>query len=390
MQALINCRLVLTDGIRDDLCVIIQNGVIVDIVSQPPDGIPSIDLQNRYLSPGFVDIHCHGGGGHDFMDNTMQAIEGALTCHMQHGTTTIVPTTTSGDIGELRQLGKLIQSFTQSDQSRRLPFVPGLHFEGPYISVAMRGAQDEKYIQTPATLPPDQLLEELGYTPLLWTVAPELPGVNELCQQLRAQGVYFSAGHSDADYDHVVNGVQAGFTMVTHLFSGMSTTRRQNGYRIPGLLESALIMDELAVEVIADGVHIPVPLLRLVMKSKPVSRIILITDAMRGAGMSPGIYKLGSLKRGQDAMVGEEVAHMLDGINFAGSIATADRLLRTMVQQVGVPLWDAVTMLTHNPAREIGLGHKKGLIKSGMDADFAVFDDGLHVRNVIIGGQICV
>lgn len=390
MRAFVNGKIVLSDEIREDLCIMTENGRIAGIAAQPPEDMDCVDLHGLYLSPGFVDIHCHGGGGHDFMDNTLEAMQGALRCHMAHGTTTLVPTATSGDVAELRELGQIVTRFAQSGQAARLPFVPGLHFEGPYISVAMRGAQDERYIKTPQELAPAQLLDALGYAPLIWTVAPELPGVNELCRQLRGQGVYFSLGHSDAIYDEVVKGVEAGFTMVTHLYSGMSTIRRENGYRIPGVLESALLLEELAVEVIADGSHIPVPLLRLVVKDKGVDNIILITDAMRGAGMPPGTYKLGSLQRGQDVLVGDDVAHMPDGINFAGSIATADRLLRTMVGQAGVPLWDAVAMLTRNPARSIGLDHRKGSLKPGMDADFAVFDEQFDIHHVFIGGEQCI
>lgn len=385
-----NGRVITPEGVRQDLYVQTEGTVICSITDVvPEDAGRTIDLGGRYLAPGFIDIHCHGGGGHDFMDNSLQAMQGALACHMRHGTTTLVPTTVSGSLDELRALGETMRAYQASPLSATLPYVPGLHLEGPYIAMAMRGAQDADYIKTPAELPPQDVLDALGRLPLIWTVAPEIPGVIALCCELAGKGVRFSAGHSDADYADAKEAADAGFTMVTHLYSAMSTIHRVNGYRVSGLLEAGFMLDELAAELIADGAHIPPELLRLAVRTKGVDGTILVTDAMRGADMPPGEYMLGSLKNGQLVQVDSEVARMPDGINFAGSVATADRLVRTMVQRVGTSIEDAVAMMTRNPARAIGLEKQKGSIAEGMDADFTVFDDDIAVDMVVIGGKIC-
>jgi len=162
----------------------------------------------------------------------------------------------------------------------------------------------------------------------------------------------------------------------------MSTIIRENGYRVPGLLEASLLHDEICAEVIADGLHLPPELLRLIVKTKGKERIVLVTDAMRGAGMPDGEYLLGSLKRGQAVSVFDGIAHMPDGISFAGSVCTADRLIRTMTKKAGVPLSDAVTMLTENPAREVGVADRKGKVAVGYDADLVLFDDDVNVKAV--------
>ena len=175
--------------------------------------------------------------------------------------------------------------------------------------------------------------------------------------------------------------------MATHIYSSMSTIIRERGFRVPGLLEGALLHDELCAEVIADGLHLPPELLKLIYKTKGAGRMVLITDAMRGAGMPDGQYMLGSLRRGQEVSVFNGIAHMPDGISFAGSVATADRLIRTMVKRAGIPLVEAVAMMTENPAREIRISDRKGRVAPGYDADLVLFDDDIGIRSVWCRGE---
>lgn len=389
MLSFVNGRLILPEGVREGLSLT-TDGDKIQCISNgpPPPNAQVIDLKGLYLSPGFIDIHCHGGGGHDFMDNTVAAMQGALECHMRHGTTTLVPTAVAGSLQELRALGNAVRQFQQSKEARVLPFVPGVHLEGPYISMEMRGAQDAVYIKTPSELPWQDVLEALGFPPLIWTVAAELPGVEALCQALLEKGVRFSIGHSEAEFSQVEQALANGFTMATHLFSAMSTIKRVKGYRVSGVLEAALLLDEIKAELIADGVHVPPELMRLTVKAKGVNGIILVTDAMRGADVPTGEYYLGSLKNGQLVHVDEAVARMPDGINFAGSVATADRLVRTMVQKAGVSIVDAVVMITKNPAEAIGLSQTKGALIPGLDADLVVFDEDIQIHQVIVNGSI--
>lgn len=387
MRTLIdNVRLVTRDGVANGAAVVIADGKIERVfdADTPRDAICDIivDGEGNYLSAGFIDIHVHGGGGHDFMDATEEAFRGALAAHMKHGTTSCVPTTLTAEQSELCEVFETSRRVKASGDAARLPEILGLHLEGPFVAPEQAGAQDPKYIRVPSDGTWRDIVREADGELRIWTVAPELDGADEMCAELRDSGIIFSAGHSSARYSDVVRSIDAGYTMATHLYSSMSTIIRENGYRVPGLLEAALLHDELAAEVIADGLHLPPELLRLIVKTKGTDRIVLVTDAMRGAAMPDGKYLLGSLKRGQEVSVFDGIAHMPDGISFAGSVCTADRLIRTMTKKAGVSLSDAVVMLTENPAREIGVDSRKGKVVAGYDADFVLFDEDINVRGV--------
>ena len=345
-----------------------------------------IDGKGMYLCPGFIDLHVHGGGGHDFMDATPEAVRGALTAHMNHGTTTIVPTTLCAEDDELSAVFDSIAEVKNSPDARRLPRIPGVHLEGPFISPEQAGAQDPKYIKNPTPEAWRDIVRRAKGQLLIWTVAPELPGALDMCRELKDEGVIFSAGHSSATYDQAEAGYSAGFTMATHVYSSMSTIIRVKGERVPGLLEATLLRSDKYVEVIADGRHLPIPLLYTIKKNVPLELIVLVTDAMRGAGMPDGEYLLGSLKNGQRVLVFDGIAHMPDGVSFAGSVATANRLVRVMHREAGVPLHDAVRMMTENPALAIGLVDR-GAIKRGYLADLCLMDENFEVKKVFIGGE---
>lgn len=388
-----NVFLATPDGILENYSVRTHEGKIADVCrgSAPTcaDAL-EIDGEGLYLSAGFIDIHVHGGGGYDFMDGSDEAFIGAMRAHMKHGTTSMAPTTLTAEDEELEAVFEAARRVRRSDQADELPEILGLHLEGPYVDPDMAGAQDPKYIKKPSDGSWRRVAETAGDDLLIWTVAPELPGADDMCLALKDRGIVFSAGHSGAKYPDVKRAVDSGYTMVTHLYSSMSTIIRENGYRVPGLLEGAMLHDELCVEVIADGLHLPPELLRLIYKTKGRDRMVLVTDAMRGAGMPDGEYILGSLKRGQTVSVFDGIAHMPDGVSFAGSVATADRLIRVMTQKAGVSLSDAVAMMTLNPAREIGADDRKGIVIPGYDADMVLFDGDINIRRVIRGGRITV
>lgn len=392
MKTLIrNVKLVTAQGIAEDVAVLLADGKIQEagkLDSAYADR--QVDGKGLYLSAGFIDIHLHGGGGHDFMDGTAAAFQGALAAHMAHGTTACFPTTLTATDEELAAVFAAARQAKASPKAARLPEILGLHLEGPFVAPEMAGAQDPKYIRTPGDGSWAKIVEMAGGENLIWTVAPELPGAEEMCRALKGRGVIFSAGHSASKYPDIARAIEAGYTMATHLYSGMSTIVREKGYRIPGLLEAALLHDELCAEVIADGKHLPPELLRLIYRTKGKDRMVLITDAMRGAGMPDGEYLLGSLEKGQLVSVFDGIAHMPDGVSFAGSVATADRLVRVMVREAGVPLHEAVAMMTENPARETGLLPRKGRVAPGYDADLVLFDQDIRVRSVWISGEQAV
>jgi len=387
MRTLINnVKLVTRDCIFDNAAVLLFDGKIEFVSTDGAMILPAVDEtfdgEGAYLSAGFIDIHVHGGGGHDFMDATEEAFCGALRSHMEHGTTSCVPTTLTAEMNELCEVFDVTRRVRTSADAEKLPEILGLHLEGPYVAPEQAGAQDPKYIKIPSDGSWREIVDAANGELLIWTVAPELDGADEMCAALADSGIIFSAGHSSAKYADVVRAIDAGYTMATHLYSSMSTIIRENGYRVPGLLEASLLHDEICAEVIADGLHLPPELLRLIVKTKGKERIVLVTDAMRGAGMPDGEYLLGSLKRGQAVSVFDGIAHMPDGISFAGSVCTADRLIRTMTKKAGVPLSDAVTMLTENPAREVGVADRKGKVAVGYDADLVLFDDDVNVKAV--------
>jgi len=355
------------------------------------DATTVIDGQNLYLSAGFIDIHLHGGGGGDFMDATESSFVSALKMHLAHGTTSLVPTTVAADLSELRDVFfgvKRMKTAINSGKMSNMPEILGVHLEGPYIAKSMAGAQDPKYIKSPTDGVWREIFDAADGELLIWTSAPELDGSDEMCAELTKRGVYFSIGHTDARYADIARAVECGYTMATHLYSGMSTIVRENGHRVLGAIESALLFDELTVEVIADGIHLPPELLRLIYKTKGKDKIILVSDAMRGAGMPDGDYILGSLTKGQTVSVFDGIAHMPDRTAFAGSVATSDRLVRTMVKEAKIPLHEAVAMITATPAKAVGIDVRKGFVKEGFDADLLLFDENIEVKKVLLKGQI--
>ncbi len=392
MRTLIyNVSLVDADGVTPGAAVLIRDGKIEYVSRDGAMILPavdeSVDGEGQYLSAGFIDIHVHGGGGHDFMDATEEAFKGAMASHMKHGTTSIVPTTLTAEDDELRRVFAVSRRVKASREAEGLPEILGLHLEGPYVEPSMAGAQDPKYIKVPSDLSWKKIVEETDGDLLIWTVAPELEGADEMAEALRDSGIIFSAGHSAAKYTDALRAIKAGYTMATHLYSSMSTIIRENGYRVPGLLEASLLHDEICAEVIADGLHLPPELLKLIYKTKGRDRMVLVTDAMRGAGMPDGEYLLGSLKKGQLVSVFDGIAHMPDGISFAGSVATADRLVRVMTRMAGIPLNEAIAMLTVNPAREVGVDDRKGKVEVGYDADLILFDDCINIRSIWCRGK---
>ncbi len=344
-----------------------------------------IDVQGKYIAPGFIDIHVHGGGGHDFMDGSEAAFLQIAETHAQYGTTAMLPTTLTSTTEELFRTLKIYEQAHQNNR-KGAQFL-GLHLEGPYFAMSQRGAQDPRYIRNPD---PNEYKEVLARSSSIkrWSAAPELPGAIEFGQYIRSKGVLAAVAHTDAIYEDVLEAFENGYTLATHLYSAMSGVTRRNAFRYAGVIESAYIIDEMDVEIIADGIHLPAPLLKLVYKIKGSDRTALITDAMRAAGMPPGESILGSIHNGLKVIVEDEVAKLPDRSSFAGSVATADRLVRNMVCMADVPLLEAVRMITSTPARIMGVLDKKGTLAVGKDADIVVFDQNITVDTTIIKGEI--
>lgn len=384
---IINGQVIRPFEIAYNASVLIRDGRVEAVFQDNrrlPD-VPTIDAAGRFISPGFIDLHVHGGGGYDFMDGDVDGFRQTSQLHARHGTTAMVPTSLTST---KEQLLRLLRTYEQAsrDTDTGATFL-GMHLEGPYFAMNQRGAQDPRYIRDPDSSEYEAILE---YSHLIarWSAAPERKGALEFGRRLREKGILAAIAHTDAVYEEVLEAIDAGYSLSTHLYSGMSGVTRKNAYRFAGVIESSLLLDALDVEIIADGVHLPAPLLKLIYKVKGPEKIALITDAMRGAGMPEGESILGHKDDGLKVIIEDGVAKLPDRSSFAGSVATADRLVRTMIRSADVPLIEAVKMITQTPARIMGVGHKKGAIQQGMDADIVLFDADIRVSLTLVNGRI--
>lgn len=382
-----NAKIITPYRVIPNGCILMENGIIKAVVSGniETEDVQEINAHGNYVSPGFIDLHVHGGGGHDFMDNDLHGFLKIAQIHAKNGTTAMFPTTLSS---EKEDLLETIATYEKAALNN--PFGAsflGLHLEGPYFAMNQRGAQDPRYIRDPD---PEEYMDILSRTGVIkrWSAAPELKGAIDFGRYLVSRGVLPALAHTDAIYEEVLEAFENGYTLATHLYSGMSGVTRRNAFRYAGVIESAFLIDGISVEVIADGVHLPPPLLKLIYKIKGPGRIALITDAMRAAGMPPGESTLGSLKNGLKVIVEDGVAKLPDRSSFAGSVATADLLVRNMVNLADVPLPDAVRMITQTPAQIMGVEDRKGTLSVGKDADIVIFDAQINIKSTIIGGKI--
>jgi N-acetylglucosamine-6-phosphate deacetylase len=382
-----NGKIILREHIIPNGSLLVEDGKIIAVTAgdaEFPDA-RVVDAQGQYIAPGFIDIHVHGGGDHDFMDGTEEAFLKVAEMHAAHGTTSIMPTTLTADKkGILNTLEVYEKAHTQNKFGAQ--FI-GLHLEGPYFSMNQRGAQDPRYIRDPD---PDEYLEILNHSQSIkrWSAAPERQGAIAFGKVLCERGILPSMAHTDAIYEEALEAFENGYTLLTHFYSAMSGVTRKNAFRYAGVIEAGYLHDELDVEIIADGVHLPAPLLKLIYKIKGPEHIALITDAMRGAGMPEGESILGSKANGLPVIIEDGVAKMPDRSSFAGSVATADRLVRVMVEKTDVPLVEAIRMITHTPARIMKLDNKIGTLSPGMDADIVIFDENIRISRTIIKGKI--
>lgn len=377
----------LTNGvlIGDDLCrgktLYLDQGKIAAVTDRKLPAEQIIDLHGAYLAPGFIDLHTHGAGDFDYMDGTLDAVVGAASMQLRHGCTTVLPTTLSYGMSAV---GRAIELVQQASKNEMLPNLPGVHLEGPYFSKQQAGAQDPRFITAPDRGEYTDFLQRYGTAIKRWSFAPELPGAVEFCAALNAYGVSASVGHSDATYADVKRVYDLGCRCVTHLYSGMSTIVRKNAYRVLGVVESAYLLEDMVVEVIADGKHLPPELLRMIYQLKGPDRICLITDSMRGAGMAEGTTVLGRREDGIPCVIEDGVAKLMDRTAFAGSVATFDRLVRVMYHEVGVPLTDCIKMASATPARVLGLQEQKGKLEEGFDGDLVVFDENIQIHALFL------
>ena len=366
----------------NDKMMIIEKGKIVTITDKKEDlslmkNVEIIEVRDKYIVPGFIDLHVHGGGGADVMDGEYEAIKQVAATHSRFGTTAFLPTTLTMTKNEII---KSLQSIQEAKlKGTGTAEILGIHLEGPYINPEKKGAQNEKDI---IQLSKEEFLalnQASGHLIRLVTLAPEMPGAMDFIHWLHQKDIIVSAGHTNATYQQMQDAMQAGLTHVTHLFNAM----RGLHHREPGVVGAALSDPRLTAEVIADGMHIHPIILKMIHKIKGTKKLVLVTDAMRATGLKEGTYDLG----GQEVIVAQGQAKLKDG-TLAGSVLTMNKAVCNMVTQADISLLEVVQMATYNPAKCLGIEDKKGSLEPGKDADIVILNKNYETELTMVAGQV--
>lgn len=372
----------------DGYCIIVKGKQIEAVLPQSQIGrLPGyrvIDADGAYVSAGFIELHTHGIEGYDFMDNQADGLKKALRAYAKYGVTSVYPTTMSAPVSELEAV---LDGFSalygfEYDGAEFM----GVHLEGPYFNPKQCGAQSADYLKSPDFQEYQYFVKKYPFIKR-WDIAPELDGANEMAQYLTKRGIKAGIAHTNATATQILNAEKHGFTIATHLYSGMSGVTRINGYRHGGAVEGCLIADSITVELIGDGIHLPAELVHLAYRGKGPEKIALVTDSMRGAGMPENSEcVLGNRHTGIKTVIQDGVAWLTDKSAFAGSIATYNQLIRNFVKLFKIPLPHVISMATTTPAKAMSLKNK-GDLKKGFDADIVIFDDDIRIHKTIVKGK---
>ena len=369
-------KIILGDSLFDGYIFIDQDKIISLSKTDDLEG-ELFDFTGKFVSPGFIDIHTHGAGGYDFFTSDPEQIVNGCNFLAQYGVTTVLPTVSASPFNDM---AKTVKAFKKAKESGKISInAIGVHLEGPYFSKNQCGAQNPKYITPPVQEDYSKLIDNFGEYISRWSYAPELDD-GSFCSYLTKNKIIASAGHTDAKYSDVSTAIDNGLNLITHLYSCTSTVTRDKGFRSLGVIESAFLRDELNVEIIADGKHLPLDLIKMIVKIKGEDKVIVVTDSLSIAGSS---IKEGNMN-GIEYIVEEGVCRLKDRSAFAGSVATANVLVKVLLD-CGYPITTAVKMLTKNPAKLLKLN--KGELKIGFDADITIFDQNLNVISTFVMGK---
>ena len=379
MKRIKSDRIILENRIFDGY-VYFEDGVIIDVTTEERPANEVYDVTGSYVSPGFIDIHTHGGGGYRFEGSTEEIVQGC-NFHLMHGTTSICPTVSAAPFASMATSAQNIRAAMADPRVKGT--ILGVHMEGPYLSAKQAGAQCPTHITPPVEEDYLPFIKENSDVIARWTYAPENDAEAKFAKTLREYGIVTSAGHTDAIYDDMQRAYENGCALVTHLYSCTSTITRNHGFRRLGVIETAYLTEGMFVEIICDGKHLPSELIRLIYKIKGADRIALVTDSLALAGTE----QTHGFMQDTEFIIEDGVCKLMDRSAFAGSIATADRLVRVAVQEAGIPLLDAIRMITLTPAVIMKLA-QKGRIAHGMDADLVIFDENMQIEAVFAKGRL--
>ena len=339
-------------------------------------GAEIIDVNGGYIVPGGIDMHTHGGGGRDFIEGCEDAFREAVSAHLKHGTTSIYPTLSSSTIPTIEAACNVCEKLMAEENSPVL----GLHIEGSYINPKEAGAQNPVLIKAPVIYEYETLLSKYKCIKR-WDEAPELPGSVRFIKTCNMHGVLTALTCTRATYKDVVEAHKAGMTHAAHFYNAMPVVYKEHEFKVPGTVESVYAMQDMTVEVIADGLHVPPVMLKVVHKIKGVERTALITDSLAYAASE------GDVSAEPRVIMEDGVCKLADRSALAGSIATMDTLIRTCIQKANIPMEDVFRMASETPAKIMGVFDRKGSIEEGKDADIIVFDKDINLTYVMQMGN---
>ncbi|MFD4738503.1 N-acetylglucosamine-6-phosphate deacetylase [Streptomyces virginiae] len=343
------------------------------IAGSAHEGAEVVDLSGHWIVPGFVDMHNHGGGGASFTSGTAEDVLKGVRTHREHGTTTLVASTVTGDLDELARRAALLAELTQAGE------IAGIHFEGPFINPCRKGAHKEDLLRDPDPAEVRKLIDAAHGAARMFTLATELPGGLDSVRLLAEHGVIAAIGHTDATYEQTRAAIDAGATVATHLFNAMPPL----AHREPGPIAALLEDERITVELINDGTHLHPAALELAFHHAGAHRVALITDAMDAAGFGDGTYHLGPL----EVEVKHGVARLVEGGSIAGSTLTLDTAFKRSVTLDKLPVESVVQAISANPAKLIGLYDEIGSLEPGKYADLVVLDAAFDLKGVMRRGE---
>lgn len=380
LTQIINGKILTPQGWLKNGSIILRDSKILEVTNcdLAVIGAKLVDAKGMYVVPGGIEMHVHGGGGRDFQEGKEDAFRTAVEAHLKHGTTSIFPTLSSSTVPMIEEA---VQTCNKLMEDPLTPIL-GLHLEGHYLNPAKAGAQQPGWIKDPD---PNEYIPIVENSPCLkrWDAAPEMPGAIQFGRYCSEKGILPSIAHTQADYSDVKAAYEAGYRHVTHFYNAMPGFHNKNEFKYEGTVESIYLIDDMTIECVADGIHVPPTILRMAYKIKGVERMALITDALAVAAASEDAQAFDAR-----VIVEDGVAKLSDRSALAGSIATTDRLIKTAVNMAEIPLEDAVRMCSETPSLIMRVNDRKGTLQRDKDADILILDDKLDVRCIWQMGRI--